>query len=134
MLSCLAGFVQAQPRKILLENATVHIGNGQLFEKGLVGIIEGKITLVRNALAYTYNRDDWDTIIDLNGQHLYPGFVAPTSTLGLTEIDAVRATIDFQEVGTYNPHVRSLIAYNCESDVLATVSVMPPYLIAFAAS
>lgn len=121
MLSCLAGFVQAQPRKILLENATVHIGNGQLFEKGLVGIIEGKITLVRNALAYTYNRDDWDTIIDLNGQHLYPGFVAPTSTLGLTEIDAVRATIDFQEVGTYNPHVRSLIAYNCESDVLATV-------------
>lgn len=121
IVCCLAGTLLAQPRKILLENATVHIGNGQLFEKGLVGINDGKITLVRNSLAYTYNRDDWDTIIDLNGQHLYPGFVAPTSTLGLTEIDAVRATIDFQEVGIYNPHVRSLIAYNCESDVLATV-------------
>lgn len=121
VLSCLAGNAFAQPRSILLENATVHVGNGQLYEKGLVGINDGKISLVRNALAYTYSREDWDTIIDLNGQHLYPGFVAPTSTLGLTEIDAVRATLDFQEVGTYNPHVRSLIAYNCESDVLSTV-------------
>lgn len=121
VLSCLAGNVLAQPRRILLENATVHVGNGQVFEKGLVGINDGKISLVRNALAYTYSREDWDTIIDLNGQHLYPGFVAPTSTLGLTEIDAVRATLDFQEVGIYNPHVRSLIAYNCESDVLSTV-------------
>lgn len=117
----LSGFVTAQSQKILLENATVHTGNGQVFEKGLVGIENGKITLLRNSLAYSYNRDDWDTIIDLNGQHLYPGFVAPTSTLGLTEIDAVRATLDFNEVGVYNPHVRSLIAYNCESDVLATV-------------
>jgi imidazolonepropionase-like amidohydrolase len=117
----LSGFVTAQSQKILLENATVHTGNGQVFEKGLVGIENGKITLLRNSLAYSYNRDEWDTIIDLNGQHLYPGFVAPTSTLGLTEIDAVRATLDFNEVGVYNPHVRSLIAYNCESDVLATV-------------
>ena len=98
----LSGLVQAQPQKILLENATVHTGTGQVFEKGLVGIENGKITLLRNALAYSYNRDDWDTIINLDGQHLYPGFVAPTSTLGLTEIDAVRATLDFNEVGIYN--------------------------------
>lgn len=108
-------------RKILLENATLHVGNGQVFEKGLVGIEGSTIILVRNALAYSYNREDWDTIIDLNGQHLYPGFMAPNSTLGLTEIDAVRASRDFDEVGIYNPHVRSLIAYNCESDILATV-------------
>ncbi len=122
LVVCLTFLASAQQKqKILLEKATVHIGNGQVFEKGLVGIENGKITLVRNALAHSYNRDDWDTIIDMDGQHLYPGFFAPNSTLGLTEIDAVRATIDFDEVGIYNPHVRSLIAYNCESDVLATV-------------
>jgi len=119
---CVTFFASAQQKqKILLEKATVHMGNGQLFEKGLVGIENGKITLVKNALAYSYDRDDWDTIIDLDGQHLYPGFFAPNSTLGLTEIDAVRATLDFDEVGIFNPHVRSLIAFNCESDVLATV-------------
>jgi imidazolonepropionase-like amidohydrolase len=108
-------------RKILLENATLHVGNGTVFEKGLVGIEGDRIILVRNSLAYTYERGDWDTIIDLDGQHLYPGFMAPNSTLGLTELDAVRASRDFDEVGFFNPHVRSLIAYNCESNVLATV-------------
>lgn len=117
-----AALVSAQsPKRILLENATVHTGTGQVFDKGLIGITGTDITLVRNALAYTYDRSAWDTVIDLNGQHLYPGFMAPNSTLGLTEIDAVRATRDFEEVGTFNPHVRTLIAYNCESDVLSTV-------------
>lgn len=119
-LVAISGIAQ-QPKKILLENATLHVGNGQVYEKGLVGIEGQQIILVRNSLAYSYNREDWDTIIDLDGQHLYPGFMAPNSTLGLTEIDAVRATRDFEETGTFNPHVRSLIAYNCESDVLATV-------------
>ena len=27
-----------QEKRILIENATVHVGNGQVFEKGLVGI------------------------------------------------------------------------------------------------
>jgi len=121
IICCSLSLAAQEKRKILLRNATVHVGTGQLFEKGLVGIEGEKIILVRNSLAYTYNRDDWDTIIDLDGQHLYPGFMAPNSTLGISEIDAIRASNDFREVGIYNPHVRSLIAYNCESQVLETV-------------
>lgn len=112
---------QQSSQKILFENATVHIGNGEVIQNGLVGVQGNKIILVKNALAFTYNPTDWDSIIQLNGHHIYPGFVAPNTTLGLTEIDAVRATRDFDEVGTYNPHVRSQIAYNCESAILATV-------------
>jgi hypothetical protein len=41
--------------------------------------------------------------------------------LGLTEIDAERETRDYYEVGQYNPHVRSQIAYNVESKVISTV-------------
>ncbi len=111
------------PKRILIENPTVHIGDGSIFEKGLVGIEGGKIILVKNALAYTYDKSDWDTIIDLNGQHLYAGFVAPNSTLGLTEIDAVRATRDFNETGQFNSNVRTQIAYNCESQVIETVRI-----------
>lgn len=107
--------------KILLKNGFLHVGNGETMQSALIGIDNGKISLIKNSLAYTINRDEWDTIIELNGRHIYPGFVAPNSTLGLTEIDAVRATRDFDEVGIYNPHVRSQIAYNVESDVMATV-------------
>lgn len=122
ILACIHSLsAQKKYSRILIENATVHVGTGQVYGKGLVGVVDGKITLVRNSLAYTYKKEEWDTIINLDGQHLYPGFFAPNSTLGLTEIDAVRASVDFQEVGKWNPNVRSLIAYNCESDVLATV-------------
>ncbi|MDX1653090.1 MAG: amidohydrolase family protein [Brumimicrobium sp.] len=114
----LLGFSQ---QRILFANATVHVGNGDMINQGLVGVVGEEIVLVENALTYTLDRTQWDTIIELRGKHLYPGFIAPNSTLGLTEIDAVRATIDFDEVGTYNPHIRSLIAFNAESQIIATV-------------
>jgi hypothetical protein len=45
----------------------------------------------------------------------------PNTTLGITEIGQVRATHDFREVGSFNPHIRSLIAYNTDSKVSKTV-------------
>jgi imidazolonepropionase-like amidohydrolase len=112
---------QKKYAKILLESATVHVGNGQVITTGTIGIENGVITLIKNTLAYTYSKSDWDTIINLSGHHIYPGFVAPNSTLGLTEIDAVRASLDYHEIGVFNPHVRAQIAYNCESNVIETV-------------
>lgn len=114
-------FSQNKYNSILLENGYLHVGNGQVIETALIGIKNGKIVLVKNVLAYTYNKADWDTIIDLKGQQVYPGFVAPNSTLGLTEIEAVRASNDFREIGEFNPHVRAQIAYNAESNVLSTI-------------
>jgi imidazolonepropionase-like amidohydrolase len=111
----------AQAKRILLTNGFLHVGNGQIMESALVGIVDGKITIVQNSLATTINKKEWDTIINLNGQHIYPAFVAPNSTLGLTEIDAVRATRDYDDVGELNPHVRTQIAYNAESRVIETV-------------
>lgn len=120
-LILLSGTAMAQPKRILLLNPTVHAGNGTVVETGAVGIVDGKIYVVKNSLAYSYEPADWDTVINLNGQHLYPGFVAPNTTLGITEIDAIRASNDYHEVGEYNPHVRSIVAYNCESQVIQTV-------------
>jgi hypothetical protein len=114
-------FAQANGKSVLLLNGYLHIGTGEVLESALVGVKNGKITLVKNSLAYTYKPEEWDTIIDLQGQHMYPGFVAPNSTLGLTEIDAVRATRDYNEVGIFNPHVRAQIAFNVESKVISTV-------------
>lgn len=108
-------------KNVLIVDGFLHIGNGEVMEKAAIGVKEGKIAFVKNALAYTIDESEWDTIIRVNGQHIYPGFVAPNSTLGLTEIDAVRATRDFDDVGTFNPHVRSQIAFNVESKVVSTV-------------
>jgi len=111
------------PEKILLINGYLHEGNGTIIESAAIGIEKGEITLIKNSLAYSIKKSDWDTIIDLAGRHVYPGFIAPNSTLGITEIDAVKATRDYDEVGHFNPHVRSQIAYNVESKVINTVRI-----------
>lgn len=121
LLLVTVAFTQSTPKnRTLILGAQIHIGNGQFFENGAIGMVGNKITLVKNALSYTVNRTDWDTIIQADGKHIYPGFVAPNSTLGLTEIDAIRATRDFDEIGILNPHIRSQIAFNVESKVVAT--------------
>ena len=108
-------------KRILFQNGSAHIGNGEYVHNSSIGIEEGKILFVRNALTYQLDETEWDTIISIKGKHVYPGFIAANLTIGLTEIDAVRATRDFQETGTINPNVRSLIAYNTDSKVMYTI-------------
>lgn len=108
-----------QQRSILITGATIHVGDGSVIEDGAVGFDGGVIGFLGKASdAGTLG---WDRIIDAKGKHVYPGFIAANSTLGLAEIDAVRATRDFYEVGTFTPNVRSIIAFNAESDVTTTV-------------
>ncbi|MDQ3192022.1 MAG: amidohydrolase family protein [Bacteroidota bacterium] len=110
-----------QSKSILLKGGVVHTGNGLVIENGAVGFKEGKINLVLNLDIHKINEADFDEVIDVSGKHIYPGFIAPNSTLGLTEIDAIRPTKDFSETGVFNPNVRSLIAYNSESRIIPTL-------------
>jgi hypothetical protein len=121
LLSILAWIPFANAQRILLINGTAHIGNGEVVETAAIGMADGKILFVKNSLTNAIQRKDWDTIIDAENQHVYPGLVAANSTLGLTEIDAVRATRDFNDVGEFNPHVRTQVAFNVESRVIETV-------------
>jgi imidazolonepropionase-like amidohydrolase len=118
LLSILTGI---QAKSTLILNATAHLGNGTVIQNSVIGIKDGKITLIGDAATTRFDKAGYDEVIDAKGKHVYPGFIAPNSTLGLTEIDAVRATIDFREVGTTLPNVRSLIAYNTDSKIIPTV-------------
>jgi imidazolonepropionase-like amidohydrolase len=81
-------------------------------------IVDGKIASVSDATVTKIAKHDIS--IQADGKHIYPGFIAPNSTLGLVEIDAVRASDDESEIGEFNPHVRSIIAYNAESKLVET--------------
>lgn len=108
-------------KKILILNGICHVGTGKVINKSAIGIEGDRIVMVKDALALTIDTAGYDQIIHADGQHIYPGFIAANSTLGLSDIDAVRANNDYREVGTYNPHVRSIIAYNTDSDITPTV-------------
>lgn len=108
-----------QSQSILIIGATAHIGNGTVINNSAIGFDKGKINFVGDAASV--NKTNYNTVIDGTGKDLYPGFIAPNSSLGLAEIDAVRATLDFEERGELNPNVRSLIAFNTESKVIESM-------------
>ncbi len=112
--------VGPQEKPILLMNGTAHIGNGQVIENSFISFENGKITNVGDATTVRLDMSKFD-VISVAGKHVYPGLIIPNTVLGLEDISSVRATIDSEEVGDLNPHVRSLVAYNTDSEVIATL-------------
>ena len=109
-----------QNKRILLYGGIAHIGNGGVIENSLIILEDGKILTIEDASNIRIDISDAE-YYDVIGKHVYPGFILPNTTLGLADIDAVRATRDFDEVGEFNPHIRSIIAYNTDSPVVPTV-------------
>ncbi len=111
-----------QTEMILIEGGTLHTGNGTVIENGVVAFASGKITYAGDAKGKGGMKDlNSYKVIDVNGKHIYPGIIALNSTLGLTEIDLVRSTRDYYEVGEMNPNVRAAISYNTDSKIIPTV-------------
>ncbi len=108
-----------QQSPILLTGATAHLGNGEVIENAQIGFDNGKLTIVAPA-SQTVNKENY-TVIDLTDMHIYPGFILPNTNLGLVEVSSVRATVDDEEQGEFNPNVRSIIAYNTDSEVIPTL-------------
>ena len=111
----------AQTKSILLYGGTAHIGDGTVIEKSAIGIVNGKISFVKDLSKDAVDKAGFQEVIDITGKHVYPGIIAANATLGLTEVGAVRATHDLSEVGGMNPNARALIAYNTDSKIIPTV-------------
>jgi imidazolonepropionase-like amidohydrolase len=101
-------------RPVALVGATIHTVSGGVVSGGTLIFSQGKITAVGANVSVPENAER----IDLSGKHVYPGLVNARSSLGLTEIDALRATKDVAEVGPITPNVRAEVAINPESELL----------------
>lgn len=108
-----------QTKAIALTGATIHTASGKVIQNGVIVFDKGIITAVGDANT-TFNKANTE-IIDVAGKSVYPGLISPANQLGMVEIEAVRATDDQAEIGPFNPHVRALIAYNTDSELIPTV-------------
>ncbi len=99
---------------VLLRGGTVHTVSGAALEKTDLLMANGKIAAIGPGLAAPAGAE----IVDVTGRHLYPGIISANSQLGLTEIAAVRATVDTTELGTVNPNARTQVAVNPESELI----------------
>lgn len=103
----------SQNATIALTHATIHIGNGEVINDGMIVFSNGKITDVRPTAPVADIK-----VYDCTGKHVYPGLISPVTNLGLNEISAVRSTVDDTELGDINPNIHSAIAYNTDSKVI----------------
>ena len=103
-----------------IKNATIHVGNGQVIENGTIQVNNGKIEKVGTDISVPAGDAK---VYDAKGKQVYPGLILSSTQLGLKEIggNAVRGSNDFDELGEYNPNIRSIVAYNADSKIIGTL-------------
>jgi imidazolonepropionase-like amidohydrolase len=110
----LAGHVPgARAESVLITGATVHTVSGPVLQPGQIWFRDGRIAGVGEKVDAPGAQ-----VLDRPGMHVYPGVIASSTLLGLTEINAVRATRDTTEVGQFTPDVQSWIAVNPDSELI----------------
>lgn len=115
ILVLLTNFSFAQ--NLLIKNANIHPGNGKPAFKSDLLIINGRISQISPNIIL-------DTVpnFDAKGKNLFPALIATNTIVGLSEIESVRATRDFYEVGYFNSFIRAASAFNTDSKVIPTLA------------
>jgi len=91
----------------LLKNGTL-VTVTQGTKKADLLIKDGKISQIATAITA-----DADTeVIDCTDKFIYPGFIDGGCNLGLSEVGSVSLTQDYNEIGSFTPHMQALTAVN----------------------
>ena len=103
-----------QENSVLIQNAIIHtVSNGIVSNQDLL-FTNGKIDFIGSNIKLPPDTK----VINASGMHIFPGLISAGSTIGLQEINAVRATRDYAEVGKINPNVRANVSYNPDSELI----------------
>ena len=103
-----------QDHPIALVGGTLVTVSGDTIPSGTILFDQGKIVALGTSVALP----DGTEQIDVSGKWVYPGLIAANTVLGLTEINAIRATRDYAEVGDIKPNVRVEVGLNPDSELL----------------
>src|SRR5437879_599987 len=95
----------------LLRGGTVHTISGPVIEQGSVLVRDGKIVGVGRNLA----APEGATVIDISGQHVYPGMIDAGTTMG-REKPAEGVGSDEKELGLFNPQLRAVTAVSPDDE------------------
>ncbi len=111
LLLAVPGFAEKAPNGIFIKNAKIHTITKGTIENGNLLVVNGKIKAVGSDVKNEGNLPE----LDAKGMDLYPGFIDASTGYGLMEIWSVPATLDYQEVGDFNPDVKAAWAYKPNS-------------------
>jgi imidazolonepropionase-like amidohydrolase len=108
--------VPKQSQRTALRGATIHTVTKGVIQNGTIIFDAGKII----AVGANIDIPAGTKIVDVTGKHIYPGLIDAYSSVGISEIGAVDMSNDVNEVGDFNPNVRTDVAVNAESRHIGT--------------
>ena len=114
LLGAGASATQSDETTYAIRGARVHTLAGEPIEDGTVLLRQGRIVDVGQNLTIPEDA----SVIDASGLEVYPGLFDSVSQLGLTEIGSISATVDTQELGEYNPHLKAITAVHPASELI----------------
>jgi len=113
-LLCAPVLPRAAGEVYAVRNAKIVTVSGATIDRGTVLIRDGKIAGVGESVAVPGDAK----VIEGRGLTVFPGMIDSGTTLGLTEVGQVTATVDTTEIGDFNPHVKALTAVHVESELI----------------
>ncbi len=108
--------VPPQSEPLALRGATIHTVTNGVIENGTILFENGVI----RAIGTDVEIPTGTRVVDVSGKHIYPGLIDAYSTVGISEIGAVGVSSDVNELGDFNPNVRTDVAVNAESRHIGT--------------
>ncbi len=111
-MACALSVSAAASNSVLIRNVTVHPMNAPEIQNSSVLVVDGKIADIGPRLSAHQGA----RVVDGRGLHLYPGLINAATNVGLSEISALRDTVDLDEIGTFNPELRAEVAFNPSSE------------------
>ena len=119
-LFCMCAFgVVAEAQTLFIRNADVYPVSGAAMKGVSVLIRDGRIADVGAKVVAPKGAK----VLEGKGLRVYPGMIDSGTELGLSEVSAVRETVDTGEIGEFMPQLRALVAVNPESEHFPVVRV-----------
>lgn len=97
----------------LIRGATVVTGTGQTLQNTNIIVRGGRIERMGPGLTAPNAK-----VVEAAGKFVYPGMVDANTPIGLVEISGVQTMTMRSEMGQFNPHLRSIVALNLDSELL----------------
>lgn len=97
-----ASFEDGAGEVVAIVGGTIHPVTGPPIEGGVLLLQGARILDLGAQLAIPVGA----RVVDVSGQHVWPGMIALDTAIGLREIGSVRGTIDDSEIGGNQPDIR----------------------------
>ena len=119
LIGCGLAAFAANDNSVLIRNVDVYPVTAPEMKGVSVLVEDGKIAEIGAKLVPAKGV----RVVDGKGLRVYPGMIDSGTELGLSEISAVRETVDTGEIGEFMPQLHAVVAVNPESEHFPVVRV-----------